>query len=170
MRLGEMKPGSKFENELGVFIVLGHDKGETKVITEKLYCEDVRFGETCNYMESNLKRMFDEKITPEFEKVFGDALISKELNLLSLDMQQYGTFECKVRPMTFEEAREFNELIVDKKLKDWWCTCPPWSTAERGWRYSVVVVSPSGFFISNYCSGVNGVRPFCILKSDLLVS
>ena len=26
MRLGEMKPGSKFENELGVFIVLGHDK------------------------------------------------------------------------------------------------------------------------------------------------
>ena len=169
MKLGEMKPGSKFKNELGEFIVLDHNDGLTKVVTSGLYKEDVVFGNTCNYMDSSLKKVFDEEITPEFEKVFGDALISKELNLLSLDMQQYGTFECKVRPMTFEEAREFNELIVDKKLKDWWWTCTPWSTAERGWRYSVVVVSPSGFFSDFYRNGF-GVRPFCILKSDLLVS
>lgn len=170
MRLGEMKPGSKFENELGVFIVLGHDKGKTKVITEKLYCEDIRFGETCNYMGSNLKRMFDEKITPEFEKVFGDYLVEHEVVLVSVDMQQYGKFECKVRPMTFDEAREFNALIVNEELTDWWWTCTPWSIKERGWKYSVAVVSPSGNFDNYYCNRSNGVRPFCILDSNIFVS
>lgn len=169
MRLGEMKPGSKFENELGVFIVLGHDEGKTKVITEKLYCEDVKFGKTCNYMESDLKKIFDEEITPEFEKVFGDHLVEHEVDLVTVDMQQYGKFECKVRPMTFDESREFNALIVNKDLPDWWWTCTQWSTKERGWNYSVAVVSPSGLicYISYDC--LSGVRPFCILDSNIFV-
>ena len=170
MRLGEMTPGSKFENELGVFVVLGHDRNQTKVITEKLYRKNAEFGKTCNYMESKLKKMFDEEITPEFEKVFGDALKEHEVNLMSVDVQQYGKFNCKVRPMTFDEVREFNDLIVNKELPDWWWTCTPWSTQERGWKYTVAVVSPSGNVCNVSCSRNNGVRPFCILDSNICVS
>lgn len=170
MRLGEMTPGSKFKNELGVFVVLGHDGESTKVITEKLYRKNVCFGSTCNYMESDLKKMFDEEITPEFEKVFGDALKENEVHMLSVDMQQYGKIKCKVRPMTFDEAREFNALIVDKNIMDWWWTCTAWSTKERGWKYSVAVVSPSGCFNYNGYNYYCGVRPFCILDSNIFVS
>ena len=170
MKLSELKPGNRFKNELGEFIVLGHDGDHTKVIMSGLYEESVRFGNTCNYMDSSLKRMFDEAITPEFEKVFGDALIEHEVDLVSVDMQQYGRFKCKVRPITFDEARGFNELLVNKNLPDWYWTCTPWSTKERGWDYSVAVVSPSGGFSHDDCDDCCGARPFCILKSDIFVS
>lgn len=71
---------------------------------------------------------------------------------------------CKVRPITFDEARKYNNLLVNKGLDDWWWTCTPWSTADRGWKRTVAVVSPSGNFNDYYCIGSNGVRPFCILN------
>lgn len=169
-RLGELKPGDVFKNNLGEFIVLCHENDQTKVLMKNFYEEDVEFGDSCNYLDSKLKIMCDEEIAHQFITVFGDALIEHEVNLISVDMQPYGTFECKVRPMTFDEVREFNDLIVDKNLPDWWWTCTPWSTAERGWRYLVAVVSPSGRISDCNCRSCSGVRPFCILKSDIFVS
>ena len=76
----------------------------------------------------------------------------------------------KARPLTFEEARKYNELLVNKDLPDWYWTCTAWSTEERGWPYSVAVVSPGGDFNHyGYCIS-RGVRPFCILKSNIFVS
>lgn len=169
--LGELKPGERFNTEIGKFIVLGHENGTTKVIQDDFFEEDVTFdNNSCDYTKSKLKKMFDEKITPAYEKVFGDALVEHEVNLVSVDMQDYGKFKCKVRPITFDESREFNKLIVKKELSDWWWCCTSWSIEERGWKYSVVVVSPSGCFNFNYCVSDCGVRPFCILKSNIFVS
>lgn len=68
-----------------------------------------------------------------------------------------------------DEATEFNDLLVNKSLNDWWWTCTQWTTKERGWERSIAVVSPSGNF--NYCSYYDGrgVRPFCILKSNVFI-
>ena len=174
VELKDLTPGTVFKSAAGDHIVLGHDvaAGTTKVIRRGLIAEDIRFdSNTCNYMESALKERFDVEYTKLYEEVFSDSLVEHELNLISVDMQQYGTFKCKVRPITFDEAREYNQYIVNKSLPDWYWTCTPWSTEERGWRYSVAVVSPSGFIndIRNYYND-GGDRPFCILKSDLFVS
>lgn len=171
VELGSLNPGDRFNTEIGKFIVLGHENGVTKVIQDDFFEEDVKFDDrSCDYTKSKLKKMFDDTITPAYEKVFGDALVEHEVDLKSVDMQDYGKFKCKVRPMTFDEVREFNHLVVKNDIGDYWWTCTPWSTEGRGWKYSVAVVSPSGYILSDrYCFGI-GVRPFCILKSNIFVS
>ena len=179
-KLKDLTPGTVFESAAGDHIVLGHDEaaGTTKVIKKDFYGKRVdgkrvEFDDdTCDYTKSALKKKFDKEITEVYERAFEDALVEHEVNLISVDMQQYEKFKCKVRPITFFEAQEYNNLLVNKSLPDWYWTCTPWSTEERGWRYSVVVVSPSGNFVSrgSYCYYCFGVRPFCILKSDIFVS
>ena len=91
--------------------------------------------------------------------------------IATVDMQRKDSvLHAKVRPLTFDEARKYNDLLVNKDLPDWYWTCTAWSTEERGWGNSVAVVSPSGFFYDCNCNDCIGVRPFCILKSNIFVS
>jgi hypothetical protein len=119
-----------------------------------------------------LKKKIEDNCLPVFEKDFGkDNLVEHEVDLTSVDMQnEFGKCRCKVRPLTFDEARKYNDLLVKKDLKDWWWTCTPWSTKERGWTYSIAVVSPSGYIRNDCCNFNFGVRPVCILKSNIFVS
>lgn len=153
VELGLLNSGDKFENELGRFIVLDQNEGTgtTLVIQENLYKENFKFGNTCDYKDSDLRRLCEGEIAEAYEKVFGDALVEHDIELKSVDNQDYGTITCKVRPLTFDEAREFNDLLVNKELPDWWWTCSPWSSEDRGWKYSVTVVSPSGHINSRSC-------------------
>lgn len=144
VKLSELMPGDRFDTELGNFIVLEHDmdNGWTKVIQDDFFAENARFDDSsCDYTKSNLKKMFDGEITEKYQKVFGVDLVEHEVDLVSVDMQKYGSFLCKVRPITFDETRKYNELLVKKGLPGLWWTCTPWSTEERGWKYSVAVVS-----------------------------
>ena len=172
VELSTLAAGQKFKTGIGNFIVLGHDEIGTKVIQEEFFAEDVKFDSNSpDYTKSEIKKLFDTKILDVYEKEFGsDNLIEQTVSLKSVDMQDYGTFNCKVRPVTFEEAREFNAFLVKPDLPDWWWTCTPWSTKERGWEYSVTVVSPRGNILGDVCRSRLGVRPFCILKSNIFVS
>ena len=173
IELGTIPRGGLFDTELGRFLVLDHDRtyGFTKVIQYDFYKEDVGFDDnSCDYLKSDLRELFDGEISDTYENVFGDALIEHTTGIVSVDMQKYGEFTAKVRPITFDEAREYNELLVKKDIVDWWWTCTPWSIEGRGYKYSVAVVSPPGL-ISYYGYGnCSGVRPFCILKSNIFVS
>lgn len=170
--LSTLAAGQKFKTGIGNFIVLGHDENGTKVIREDFFAEDVKFDEnSLDYTQSDLKRLFDTTILGAYENEFGtDNLVEHTVDLKSVDMQDYGSFTCKVRPITFDEAREFNQYLVKPELPDWWWTCTPWSTKERGWEYSVAVVSPLGLIRRGSYDGGSGVRPFCILKSNIFVS
>lgn len=173
IELGTIPRGGLFDTEIGRFQVLDHDRtyGFTKVIQCDFYEANVKFdNNSCDYLTSSLRAKFDGEITEEYEEVFGDALIEHTTEIISVDMRKYGELTAKVRPITFDEAREFNELIVKNDIGDWWWTCSPWSIEGRGYKYSVAVVSPSGYFCSGNCNFSCGVRPFCILKSNIFVS
>lgn len=146
---------------------------QTVVIVDDFMAKDVVFDEdTTNYAESSLKERIERDILPVLETDFGaDNIIEHEVDLVTVDMQrEFGTCKCKVRPVTFDEAREFNDLLVKEDLPDWYWTCTPWSTKERGWGRSLAVVSPRGDFISNYGNFNDGVRPVLYLKSNIFVS
>ena len=81
-----------------------------------------------------------------------------------------GTVDCKIRPITFDEAREYTDITPNNDLNDWYWTLSPWSTEERGWKKSITIVSPSGYIGYSYYYNANGVRPVCILKSNIFVS
>lgn len=175
VRLLELKPGDTFKIGEHDFIVLDQDESSqtTKVISKGFMEKDVIFDKnTKDYNESNIKKMIEADIQPIIENAVGaENLIKHTVSLISVDMQhKYEDCVCKVRPITFDEAREFNDLLVNKSLKDWGWTCTPWSTRERGCDYSIAVVSSSGFIDCRSCGNDYGVRPFCILKSHIFVS
>ena len=171
--LATLNPGEVFKVGEHDFIVLEQRDGETAIISKRFMAERVVFDDdTRDYNKSSLKRLIEDEIQPIIEAAFGvENLVEHEVDLTSVDMQnEFGSCRCKVRPITFDEARKYNALLVNKDLPDWWWTCTPWSTAERGWEYSLVVVCPSGGINGGGCDGYDGVRPFCILKSNIFVS
>ncbi len=173
VRLDEIPVGGKFDTGIGRFIVLEQRGEETAVITENLYREDVEYDDDRNaYYSSKLSDLFEEEIFPEFKEEFGsDNLCSRQVSLATVDMQRKDSvLHAKVRPLTFDEARKYNDLLVNKDLPDWYWTCTAWSTEERGWGNSVAVVAPSGLVIGRSYYYGYGVRPFCILKSNIFVS
>lgn len=171
--LKDIPVGGKFVTGIGRFIVLEQKEDSTVVITEDLYREDVKFDDDCtDYKKSSLRELCEGEILNEFSDEFGEENIcTNEAGLVTLDGQEvFGKLLTKVRPLTFDEAREYNDLLVNKDIPDWYWTCTPWSTKERGWEYSVAVVSPSGGIDSSDYDYSVGVRPFCILKSNIFVS
>lgn len=173
VQLSTLNPGEIFKIGEYDFIVLEQCEERTAVISKGFMAENVKFDEDLrNYKESNLKKVIENLIQPVIEKEVGSKnLIEHEVDLTSVDMQdEFAGFKCKVRPITFDEARLYNNLLVNKNLNDWWWTCTPWSTEDRGWKYSIAVVAPAGHFSSHGCLNGRGVRPFCILKSNIFVS
>ena len=155
------------------FIVLEHfESGSTEIISERFMLENIKFGDSRNYKGSNLERQITEKCLPVFEKTFGkENLVYHDTELTSIDMQnEFGSFNSAVRPLTFDEARKYNDLIANGNLDDYTWTCTPWSTEKRGFKSSVAVVAPSGFIVNYDCYCSFGVRPVSILKSNIFVS
>ena len=172
VQLSTLNPGEVFKIGEYDFIVLEQCGERAVVISKGFMAENVKFDEDSrNYKESNLKKVIENQIQPVIEAEVGAKnIIEHCVDLTSVDMQdEFGGFRYKVRPITFDEARLYNNLLVNKNLNDWWWTCTPWSTGDRGWKYSIAVVAPSGV-IDNVYYGSLGVRPFCILKSNIFVS
>lgn len=146
--------------------------GDTvKIISLDLVKENVEFGDDTDYNKSNVKKLCDIEILKDFEEEFGAESIEEHtVDIITVDGQKVGSVKCKIRPITFDEAREYTDITPNNDLNDWYWTLSPWSTEERGWSKSFTVVSPSGdVFSLNYYSGF-GVRPVCILKSNIFVS
>ena len=172
IKLSDLKPGDTFQTTgKRIYKVLEQYGNTTKIISLDLVKENVEFGDNANYLESELRELCDTEIISDFEEEFGKENIeAHEADLITVDGQNTGvSVKCKIRPLTFDEVRKYTELTPNKKLNDWYWTCTSWSTKDRGWN-SVAVVSSSGIVSSNGCSSGNGVRPVCILKSNLFVS
>ena len=173
VELSTLAPGDVFEIGKNDFIVLEQIGAEVKIISKNFMAKNVVYDKTSrDYNKSNLKEMIEDKIQPIIESEVGENnLVEHTVELTSVDMQhEFDDCKCKVRPITFDEARKYNNLLPNKDLDDWWWTCTPWSTKERGWSYGMAVVSSAGLFDRNICGNDGCVRPVCILKSNIFVS
>ena len=143
----------------------------TKIISLDLVKENVKFGDTSDYKTSKVKKLCDTEILKDFEEEFGvENIETHTADIITADGQKVGSVKCKIRPITFDEARGYTDITPNNDLNDWYWTLSPWSTKERGWEKSCAVGSPSGFIDYGDCINVNGVRPVCILKSNIFVS
>lgn len=173
VKLESLKAGETFYIGENGYIVLKHHEGKTKVISRNFIAEDRKFADdTADYKTSGLRKYIEVEIQPTIENEVGaENLVEHRVSLETVDGQDnYGELTCKVRPITFDEARQYNNLIVNNDLDDWWWTCTAWTSPNREYNRSIAVVLPSGRFSSSYCSRCNGVRPVCILKSNIFVS
>ena len=172
IKLSELNPGDVFQTTgKRKYKVLEQYENTTKIVSFDLVKENVKFGDNADYLESELKELCDTEILANFEEEFGaENIETHEADLITVDGQNTGvSVKCKIRPLTFDEARKYTELTPNKKLNDWYWTCTSWSTKERGWS-SVAVVSSSGGVHGNDCSHGFGVRPVCIFSSSIFES
>lgn len=143
----------------------------TKIISLDLVKENVKFGDTSDYKTSKVKKLCDTEILKDFEEEFGaENIETHTAAIITADGQKLGTVDCKIRPITFDEVRRYTDITPNPCLNDWYWTLSPWSTKERGCEKAFTVVSPSGYFGNYNCLNDNGVRPVCILKSNIFVS
>ena len=143
----------------------------TKIISLDLVKKKVEFGKSTDYKKSNVKKLCDTEILKDFEEEFeAENIETHTADIITADGQKLGTVDCKIRPITFDEARGYTDITPNNDLNDWYWTLSPCSTKERGWEKAYAVVSPSGYF--GYYGFINafGVRPVCILKSNIFVS
>lgn len=173
VKLESLKAGEAFcigEND---YIVLEQHEGKTKVISKDFIAESRKFADdTADYKTSGLRKCIEAEIQPTIENEVGaENLVEHTVSLTTVDGQNdYGELTCKVRPITFDEARQYNNLIVNNDLDDWWWTCTAWTSPNREYNRSIAVVLPSGDISSGYCCNCLGVRLVCILKSNIFVS
>ena len=173
VKLESLKAGEAFcigEND---YIVLEQHEGKTKVISKDFIAESRKFADdTADYKTSGLRKCIEAEIQPTIENEVGaENLVEHTVSLTTVDGQNdYGELTCKVRPITFDEARQYNDLIVNKDLDDWWWTCTAWTGPNRECNHSIAVVLLSGYFYYDICCDSLGVRPAFILKSDIFVS
>ena len=146
--------------------------GDTaKIISLDLVKENVEFGYCTDYNKSNVKKLCDTEILKDFEEEFCAENIEEHMtDIITVDGQKVGSVKCKIRPITFDEAREYTDITPNNDLNDWYWTLSPWSTEDRGFGKRLAVVSHSGYFSRYYYCSVGGVRPACILKSNIFVS
>lgn len=173
VKLESLKAGETFCIGKNDYIVLEQHEGKTKVISKDFIAEDRKFADdTADYKTSGLRKCIEDEIQPTIENEVGaENLVEHAVSLTTVDSQNdYGELTCKVRPITFDEARQYNNLIVNNDLDDWWWTCTAWTSPNREYNRSIAVVLPSGNFNGNICNNCDGVRPVCILKSNIFVS
>lgn len=172
IELSTLKRGEVFQTTgKRKYKVLEQYEDTTKIISLDLVKENVEFGDTSDYKTSKVKKLCDTEILKDFEEEFGaENIETHTADIITADGQKLGTVDCKIRPITFDEVRGYTDITPNPCLNDWYWTLSPWSTEERSRGKSLAVVSPSGFVYCGNCSGEKGVRPACILKSNIFVS
>lgn len=180
VQLKDLNLGETFMIGEHEFIVLeqiwgigGRDFDATSVVSKDFMLENVAFdSDARNYRASVLKDKIEDEILPIIEKEVGaENIVGNLCDLRSVcGENEFGMFMSKVRPMTFDEVRKYHEFIRNKYLNDSWWTCTPWGSDKNGNARVIATVSQDGDITYDGCDSINGVRPFCILKSDIYVS
>ena len=153
------------------FLNFFEENGISVAVAKDCLC-DATFGKNNNFAESDILNMLNTKVLPKIEAEIGAENIKEfELDLTSLDgLDTYGKFKTKIGLPTYDFYRENVRLFDKYKLDDWWWTVTPDTTKEHLNDYWTVCVSPDGDVDYYYYDNGIGVRPFCILKSNIFVS
>ena len=154
------------------FVVLEQRDGETALITKECIGEETAFGENSNnYAESivdNICESFAELLE---DSVGEENLVEFDVDLTSDDgLKDYGQIRRKCALITADMYRRYVDILDLHNPKKYWWLATPHSTKRHENDKWVECVSPSGIIRGGHYFNDIGVRPFCILKSDIFVS
>ena len=169
--LGDVGVGETFRLGEHEFILCEHlEDGKAVVLLKDLLFESKQFGSNNNYGGSNVDGICN-KFADEMEGLVGGALCEFSLDLTADDgLKCYGSIERKAALLTANMCRKYVEILDKYKIEKWWWTSTAYSTPKHDDSAWVKCVSPRGYVNYGRYSGSRGVRPFCILKSDIFVS
>ena len=166
-----VKDGDTFEVGGMEFIKFPANAVGTPVVAKDIIFHSV-FGENNNLTESNVLRELNESVLPAIINEVGeDNVLTFKTDLTTWDgLKPYEDLESKISLVTLDFYRENVEIFDQHKVDGWWWLATPESAKSHSVPYWILCVAPSGSFDISYYDCGDGVRPFCILKSDIFVS
>ena len=153
-------------------VVLEHSGDTTALIRKDLLIENKTFGKNNNYDGSDVDTTCNG-FADEIAAVVGaENLVEHTVDLTSDDgLKDYGKIRRRASLITTDMYRRYVETLDEHKIDKWWWLATPYSTKRHGNESWVKCVSPSGGISGGHYGGDDGgVRPFCILKSNIFVS
>lgn len=175
VEISTLRPGDTFIIDDHEWIVL-----DTKFKTDYTYGVGViskdfynimTFGDLKDFSGSNIEIYLKHIVLPKITYNINSEAVPTRVSFYSLDGQRE-FFEASrhIRLITYDEARKYNQFLVNEAIGYKWWTCTPWSTTERGCDYDMVTIDPSGMISKSNCKKERcGVRPFCVLAPYTIV-
>ena len=153
------------------FIVLKNNGDTVELLLKNSLCDRKFDDDTKNFAESDVREYLDDFADIIANLVGEDNIVKHTVDLTTLDgLKDYGSCECRVSLLTSRQYADNVYTIDEFKFDKWWWLANAWSNKKHGWEYSVCCVSPDGCINGDYYDFSSGVRPFCILKSNIFVS
>lgn len=153
------------------FIVCEHTSEGTALLMKDCLCDGEIFGNNNNYNGSNVDALC-EKFADELAKVVGaENIILHTVDLTADDgLKDYGSIERRVSLFTANQYRKYVDILDKYRLDIWTWTATAYSTPKHDDDDWVKCVGPSGNVSNSSYGNGGGVRPFCILNSNIFVS
>ena len=153
-------------------MVVLEQTGDATVLIRKDLLPAQAFGATNNYDGS-----YVDAACNEFAKEISDAVGAENMVLHTVDLttddglKDYGHIQRQASLLTADQYRQYVDILDEHKPDAWWWLATAYSTKKHDNDRWGKCVSPSGGIDSGSDGdSVNGVRPFCILKSNIFVS
>ena len=172
VKLEDVPVGETFKIGEYEFVVLEHSKDTTSIIFKDLLKRNETFG-GCN---NNFNDSNADRICCEFAEEIGNIIGLENITVHTVDLTSddglkcFGTVERRMSLLTAEQYRRYVDILDKYKVNKWWWLATAFSTPKHNDDDWVKCVAPSGRINNNDCLNKYGVRPFCILKSNIFVS
>lgn len=152
-------------------LIVLEQSGDTTALICKDFIDTCSFGRSNNFDGSKVDKLCS-KFATELAKIIGeDNVILHTVDLTSDDgLKDYGSVKRFVSVLTADLYRRYVYTLDKHKLDAWWWLATPYSTPTHGYESTVDCVSPRGYISYDICDYDVGVRPFCILNSNIFVS
>ena len=171
-KLADVPVGETFKVGDLEFIVLEHTSTGTNVILEDFWKIDKFDDETSNYANSRIRN----KLNFVFYSKLVDAIGKENILAHTVDLttddgrRDYGSVEDNISLLTCDMYRKYVTILDKYNPKKGWWLATSYSTVSNGYDFIVRCVTGNGSLDHYDCYNRLGVRPFCILKSNIFVS
>ena len=172
IKLSDIDVGDTFKVGKLEFIVLEHHDETTSVILKEFWKTAKFDGDFNDYKESAIRK----ELNTEFVKLLSDCIGSENIVEHKVDLTaddgrvDYESCYDLISLLICDMYRKYVYVLDKHKINKWWWLATAYSTKSNGHTTTVRCVDNSGSLNYDNCSYCDGVRPFCILKSNIFVS
>lgn len=171
-KLADIAVGETFKVGELEFVVLEHSKDTTAVILKNCWKRATFDSSSNNYADSEIRKELNTAFYDTLVPLVGkDNIIKHTIDLTSDDgRKEYENVDDFVSLLTCDLFRRYVYILDKYKPGMWWWLATAYSTKSNGCTTSVRCVDDDNTVNYGDCNIEYGVRPFCILKSDIFVS
>jgi len=154
------------------FVVLEHKEGNTCVILKEFWKSDKFDNSTNDYKNSSIRKSLNQEFYQLLSNTIGgENIVNHKVDLTADDGRtDYENCNDNISLLTCEMYRKYVYILEKHNPEKWWWLSTAYSTKSNGYEQTVRCVGNFGSLYYCDCLNSSGVRPFCILKSNIFVS